>query len=140
MAVPVGVVISLETSSLETPLARILAGPLFVAASIDGDETAIGRASWGFANPLHDATLLVAVGGPHSVVGRLLATSLGALYCLAISSAVRDNVVGRRLRHRQSVKTWPATDRSGVFDMAGNSQSGTSSQDGAGDIFNPLAR
>jgi hypothetical protein len=83
----VGVLISLETSSLETPLPRILVGPLFAAASTDGDETVIGRASWGFANPRHDAALLLAVGGPQSVVGGLLAVSLCAWHYLAIASA-----------------------------------------------------
>jgi hypothetical protein len=88
----------------------------------------------------HGTTFLLAIGGPHSAVGRLLAASLGAWYCLAISSAVRDNVEGQRLGYWQSVKTWAAANHDGVFSMAGSSRCGTSSQDGAGHIFNLLAR
>jgi hypothetical protein len=88
----------------------------------------------------HGTTLLLPIGGPHSAVGRLLAASLGTWYCLEISNVVRDNVEGQRLRHWQSVRTWAATDHDGVFSMAGSSWCGTSSQDGAGHIFNPLAR
>jgi hypothetical protein len=78
------------------------------------------------------------MGGLHSASGRLLAASLGAWYCLAISSEVRDSVVGRRLRHRKPVKTWPAADRGGASSTADSFRCGTASQDGAGYFFDLL--
>jgi hypothetical protein len=59
---------------------------------------------------------------------------------LAISSAVRDIVDGRRLQQRQRERTWPAMDRGGVFSSAETSRCGTTSEDGAGDIFGLLTR
>jgi hypothetical protein len=96
--------------------------------------------SRGLPTPRHDAALLLVSKGLHSVVVRLLAASLGAWYCLTISGAVRNNVEERRSRQRQPVKTWPATDRSGVSSMAVSSRCSTKSQDSADNFFDHLAR
>jgi hypothetical protein len=57
---------------------------------------------------------------------------------LAIPSAVRDNVVGQRLRQRQPEGTWPAAGRDGDSNMAKTSRCGTTSEDGTGDFFGLL--
>jgi hypothetical protein len=114
-----------------------MVGLLFVVALVGGDEAVVGYASRGLPTPRHDAALLLVIGGLHSAVARSLAASLGAWYCLTIFGAVRDIIEGRRSRQRQPVRTWPAAD-GGASSMAG--RYGTTPQDGAGDIFDPLAR
>jgi hypothetical protein len=71
---------------------------------------------------------------------RLLTASHSAWGCFAIPGAVRDNVEEQRLQLRRLVRTWPAADRDGVFNMAETSRCGSSSKDGVGDIFGLLLR
>jgi hypothetical protein len=86
----VGVTISLETSSLETPLARDLADILLVVSSTDGAERSSSGRHGGLPTLGHVAALLLALGGLHRSTGRLLVASLNVWFCMAISSAVRD--------------------------------------------------
>jgi hypothetical protein len=88
----VGVAISLETSSLETPLARGLAGILLVVSSTGGAELSSSGRHGGLPTLGHIAALLLALGGLHRSTGRLLAASLSIWFCMAMSSAVRDIV------------------------------------------------
>ena len=48
----------------------------------------------------------------------LLAVDRGGWRCVAIVSAVWDDVKGRRLRHRHQGMTWLAADRGGLFSLA----------------------
>jgi hypothetical protein len=75
-----------------------MADLLFVVALVGGDEAVVGYASRGSLPHGTAAALLLVIGGLHSAVAHLLAASLGAWYCLAISGAVWDIVKGRRPR------------------------------------------
>jgi hypothetical protein len=136
----VGIVTSLEVVSRDT--AWFAAWPACCSWLLWSAGTRLSSGMRQGGSLPHDtnAALLLVIGGLHSVVARPLAASLGAWYFLAISGAVWDIVEGRRSRQRQPGRTWPAVDCGGASSMAGSSRCGTTSQDSAGDIFDPLAR
>jgi hypothetical protein len=114
-AAPAGVVTSLEASSLETPCAHRHGQPAFCDCSGWWWHTHRTACITGVAylkprRLRYSWSLRVS----SRLRTRLLAAFCGGWGCLALPDAVRDNVVGRHLRHLQPMETWPAADCGGA--------------------------